>query len=262
MLLLGTCTILPVPEKWQSDKEELPGAMRFLTLLGLLDGLAVFGTCLLLAHVHPVLSATIMLAVHLLFGGLHALRDVVAVADGEPPRLQRKIAPRKQSKAKEQAGSAKAIKRRVRMITSYKLLIGKAGVLGGLVWLAATYIMFLVLTRIPQLMQIAFLAAPVIARLLQAWSIWFYAALPPAHLHRGFGKLDFLFSFAPALVVIILVSRGPLYAGLVVAFLGVCIFSFYRVNSFGGLDDYCYGANYGWAEALFYLSWIAFLRLF
>lgn len=256
-LLLSRLTYLPLPKKWRSDDARLPQAMRFLPLLGLLAGGAVFG-CMRLFVVMPLTgAAAVLVGVELLCGGAFLLRDVMRAADGRGGSIC--------DAAQDMVSDEPILDNETELsVKQRRFDVGRAGLVWGLVRTVALYFIYLYLLREPDYGQVAVIAAAVSSRLLMGWLIYHYPAFPPATLHRGLSGRGFGLSCLMALLFLfpLFPTYGmSLLAGFLVALMGVYLFASYRIRFHLALDDPCYGAASAWADILFLLAWLIVVRL-
>ena len=256
-LLLARLTYLPLPKKWRSDDARLPRALRFLPLLGALSGCVIYG-CMRLFVVMPLTgAAAVLIGVELLFGGAFLLRDVMRTADGRGGSLC--------DPAHDMLSDEPILDNETELSAKERRFdVGRAGLVWGLVRTLALYLIYLYLLRRPECGRQAVIAAAVSGRLLMCWLVYQFPAFPPARLHRGLSGRGFGGACLLALILLIPLfpGFGPcLFAGFLIALMGVWLFASYRVRFHGALDDPCYGAACAWAEVLFLLAWLAVVRL-
>lgn len=256
-LLLSRLTYLPLPKKWRSDEQRLPQAMRFLPLLGLVSGGAVYG-CMQLFVVMPLTgAAAVLIGVELLTGGAFLLRDVMRTADGRGGSIC--------DAAQDMLSDQPIIDNETELsVKQRRFDVGRAGLVWGLVRTLALYALYLYLLRRPDCGQAAVIGAAVSGRLLMCWLIYHFPAFPPALLHRGLSGRGFGLACLLALIFLCPLFPGfglSLLAGFLVALMGVYLFASYRIRFRIALDDPCYGAAAAWAELLFLLAWLAVVRL-
>lgn len=255
-LLIEKFTYIPVPRKLKGKEENLPKAMRLLPLLGLFCGAIIYLSSLLLDIMPETGAAAVMLCINILCGGAFLLRDLITVADGMtvdplyPP-----------SENNNKFVSSPANEREVAE-KERRFNAGKAGLTWGIIWLLSLFVLYFWYCSADYLSNFALIVSPIISRWLMSWTIYYFYAVPPAWLHRNFRRNDFIISSALALLFILPFSCIALYLSVLVAFLGIYIFSTYRQRTVGGLDDACYGASCAWAEILFLLAWGIFDRIF
>ena len=257
-LLLSRLTYLPLSKRWRADASRLPRAMRFLPLLGLLNGGVLLG-CMRLFVVMPLSgAAAVLLGVELLTGGAFLLRDLMRTADGRGGSLTDAAADMLFDEPIPDNETELRVKQR-------RFDVGRAGLVWGLVRTVALYLIYLYLLRRPDCGQQAVIASSVSARLLMCWLIYQFPAFPPAVLHRGLSGRGFGLACLLALLALcpVFPGHGPsVVAGFLAALMGVYLFASYRVRFHLALDEPCYGAACAWADVLFLLGWLAVVRLF
>lgn len=259
LLLLCHLTYLPLPHKWYSDGSRLAEALRFLPLLGLFSGTIVYFSLRLFSVMPASGASAVLLGMHLLAGGAFLLRDLMFVADGIPvqPAVDELPAERPlldEDVIEDNDTEIAAQQRRFR--------VSRGGLVWGFIWLLALYFSFYCLLTRPSLGQTAVLAAPVVGRFLMAWLVFYYPALPPARFHRAMTKKRMVAICAVTFIILLPFSRYALYVSGLFATLGVLLFATYRVHYLRALDEACYGAAAAWAEIIFLLAWLAFIRFF
>jgi len=251
LLLIHQLTYLPLPRRLQGREEDLPRAMRLLPLLGLFSGGAVYIAMRLFAVMPLTGAAAVLIGINLLAGGAFLLRDLMKVADGSSREPEPEPPPRPLRDERLPDNETEiAVKQRY-------FRVGRTGLVWGLVWLLGLYLIYIGFMRNPGYGQTAVVASAILNRLLMCWLIYYYAALPPALLHQGMDRNQFILSGVLALALILPFSRLALYTSFLVSFLGLHLFATLRVRSQGGLDAYCYGAACAWGEILFLLAWLA-----
>lgn len=258
LLLLHDLTYLPLPRRARAGWERRPKAMRYLPLLGLLAGAIMFWTARLAVVMPQSGAAALLVGMNLLVGGAFLLRDLITVADGLTPwRGQRP----EQERAFPDSDQPLSSNEQEMQAKERRFNAGKAGMVWGLVWLLGLFLAYYSLCRAAAPRSLALLAAPVTARWLMSWLIFYFPAFPPATLHSGFSRRDFVISSCLALLALLPMSRLALYVSVLVAFLGIYLFASARQRSVGALDENCYGAAAAWGELLFLLAWLACSRL-
>jgi|GEM_PF-6256772 len=259
LLLLHELTYLPLPQRFLADRDRLPRALRFLPLLGLLAGTVVFWTARLAMVMPQSGAAALLVGMNLLAGGAFLLRDLITVADGLTP-WRGQVADLEQAfpdPDRPLASNEEEIRAKERRFNA-----GKAGMAWGLIWLLGLYLIYYNLCRGTAADLFALIAAPVTARWLMSWLIYYFPAFVPGELHRGFTKRDFVLSSCLALCALLPFSRITLYLAVLTAFLGIYLFASARQRSVGALDENCYGAAAAWGETLFLLAWLVFGNFF
>lgn len=204
-------------------------------------------------------AAALLVGMNLLAGGAILLRDLITVADGLTPwrgqvQEPERAFPDPDRPIKSNEAEILAKERRFNA--------GRAGMVWGLIWLLGLYLIYFQLCRQSAPVLTALIAAPVTARWLMSWLIYYFPAFMPGWLHRGFAKRDFVLSSCLALCVLLPLSRAELYLSVLTAFLGIYLFASARQRSVGALDENCYGAAAAWGEVLFLLAWLVFSNFF
>ena len=260
LLLFKRYTFIPVPKKIIADLVQLPQAIRFFPVLGLFCGAAVYFSARYLDFLPDSLAAIILLAVNIIFGGGHLLRDMITVADGLtgeqliPPNMQ--ALGSSQINNKESAGYAEGKKNKS------SSPVGKAGLIWGIIWLLLVYLLYLSYFSANLFAARAFLLSPIIGYWLINWIIYSFPAKQPAWLHNNFKRADFIVASLLAMLFLLPFASLTLFISVLIAFFGVYIFALYRQRSAGALVDSCYGAAGLWSQVLFLLAWLAFARFF
>ena len=247
LLLISRFTYLPLPEKSRRGENRLPKALRFLPLLGLFCGVGMYCAARLFVVLPDVAAAAALTALNLFFGGGLMLQDMMTVADGmtAPPKPPANMA-------------VEYISPDVNMREENKLRYGKASVVWGAVWLCALYLIYLCLYRMLVFTFMPLVLAAVFSRWAMGWLVFGFMAIPPAWLHLGFSKWDFLLSTGLALLFLLPFSSLALFMSLLTSLLGIYLFAMQRQHISAGLDESCYGAGVAWGEILFLLAWLLF----
>ena len=257
LLLIHELTYLPLPRRIYALKERLPRAMRYLPVLGLICGAAVFFSARLAIVMPYSGAAALLVGINLLAGGAQLLRDLMFVASGLMPWQGQATDKRPFFNMERINSNEEEIARKERQYNTTK-----AGMTWGLVWLLSLFMLYYSFFRDTTLDSHAFLAASVISRWLMSWLIFYFPAISPGTLHRGLTRRDFIISSILTLLIICLMSRVALYMAFLTAFLGIYLFATARQRSVGALDESCYGAACAWGEVLFLLAWLVFARVF
>lgn len=254
-LLLDRFTYLHIPKKLQAPREDLPRALRYLPLLGLLCGLLLYLSTHLLAIMPASGAAAILLGVNLLLCGGKLLRPLMTAASGltdEP------LSAAGETGKKGFAGNPDNEKELIAKARRFRT--SRSGLIWGGIWLLSLYFIYLVYLMSSSVSRFALIAAPVVCFWLMDWLVYYFHALPPARLHLNFSRRDFIIASLLAMLSILIFSSFPLYLSTLISFLGIYLFATYRVRTLGGLDEVSYSSACAWAQILFLLAWLAFAR--
>ena len=249
-LLLDEFTYLPVPKKLTAPKDELPSAMRYLPVLGLICGLVLFLCARSLRILPPGGSAAVMVGMMLLLGGGKLLRPLMTTASGMTNDIFSADNGRPLHPENEKELTAR----------SWRYYTTRSGLAWGGVWVITIYIIYLLFLALPGASYYAFIIGPVFCFWLMCWAVYYFKASGSAKLHREFSRRDMLISSLITLMTVIPFSCFALWMSMMIAFFGIYLFAYHRLRSAGGLDESCYGAICGWAQLLFLLAWFVFDR--
>ena len=248
ILLIHEYTYLRVPLKWLSPADRLPQALRFFTLIGLLQGLALYGAACLLVVMPDSGAALVLVGVDLLIDGVFMLRSLIPEADGM--RADYETTTEEACRLQDAPEVERDSRTRGRLFHA-----GPRGLFWGLFWMVSLYLGFFFIIHAPQVDHGALVVAPVVAHWIYLWLVFGFPAFAPGTLHRGFSRKNFFLASLVALLSLLPFRSPSLYLALLIACLGVYLYAGARRRRVKALDQTCYGAGAAWGQILFMLAW-------
>ena len=242
--LLNEYSAFVMPDFLLAPLAELPYALRYLPLIGLISGSILYVGAFWAREYSGLWAALPLLGINLLLYGGRRWWALLWLADG-----------------RRTEGVVDFFAPDIPEMRGEPLfpLSWPACFWGG-VWIILLSGCYLRLLYLGQDFWAMFVVAAVVAAWGQCWLVYAFPALRPAWLHQGFSRQGFVYAtIVTMLALAFLCCFLPWYTSLVVMLVvgGIWLFAHKRVICIGGLDDICYAGAAAWLELFLLLLWLA-----